>query len=288
LLPTASLPQASGSARVEVEPTVEELRVEGQGLVSGTGYQVVADTLPIGSAIAQSGYLKVRFTSDGSSGFLLPAALRPANNINRIELRNPAGQIVLQGVFQTSGDDVGGGDAGGLEFRGRVEALPAVGFIGNWRVSGRVIHVSSTTALSQVGGDIALGVLVEVEGIQQADSSINARKIEVKTVEGLDVRKNFQRTGIDSDAGGEVRISISGGREELRVEADKLSSHAAYSIFINGASVASVSTDGGGGFEKRWRTNSSDPPPPVRPVTRVRLVEIRDSQGRTVLTVSLT
>ena len=288
LLATASLPQASGSARVEVEATGEELRVEGQGLVSGVVYQIVVDTLPIGSAVAQSGYFKVKFTSDGSSGLLLPAALRPANNINLVQVRNPAGQIVLQGVFRTSGDDVGGGDAGGLEFRGRIEALPSVGFTGNWRVSGRVIHVTSTTILNQVGADIALGVLVEVEGTQRADSSMDARKIEVKTADGLDVRKDFLRTGIDSDAGGEVRIKISGGREELKVEAEKLSSHSTYSIFINGASAGNVSTDGGGGFEKRWRTNSDDPPPPVRPVTKVRLVEIRDSRGRVVLTVSMT
>ena len=230
----------------------------------------------------------MKFTSDGSSGALLPPALRPANNINLIQVLNPAGQIVLQGIFQTSGDDVGGGDAGGLEFRGRIEALPSAGFVGNWRVAGRVIHVASTTSISQVNGLIALGVLVEVEGLQQADSSITARSIEVKTVEGLDVRRDFRRTGIDSDAQGQVRLKISSEREELRIEADKLNSHSTYSIFINGISAGSVTTDGGGGLEKRWRTNSSDPPPPVRPITKIRQVEIRDSRGRAVLTVSLT
>ncbi len=288
LIPTSLLPQASGSARVEVEETAEELRVEGQGLVSGTSYQIVVDTLPIGSAIAQFGYLKVKFTSDGSSGVLLPPELRPANNINRIELRNPAGQLVLQGVFRTSGDDVGGADASGFEFRGRVEALPSIGFIGNWRVGGRVIHVDSTTIISQVHGDMALGVLVEVEGVQQADSSITARKIEVKTVEGLDVRKDFRRTGIDSDAEGRVRIRISGGREELEIDAEKLNSRSTYSIFINGASIGNFTTDGGGSLDRRWRTNSNDPPPPVRPVTKIRQLEIRDSGGRAVLVASVT
>ena len=288
LFPTALLPQASGSARIEVEADGEELRVEGQRLVSGTSYQIVVDTLAIGSATAQSGYLKVKFTSDGSSGALLPPELRPANNINLIQLLNPSGQIVLQGVFRTSGADVGGADAGLLEFRGRVEALPTSGFIGNWRVGGVLIHAVSTTVISQEHGGVALGVLVEVEGVQQADSSITARKIEVKTVEGLDVRRNFQRIGIDSDARGEVRIKISGGQEELRIDADKLNSRSTYTIFINGASIGNVTTDSGGSVDKRWRTNSSEPPPPVLPVTRIRQVEIRDNQGRAVLVASFT
>jgi hypothetical protein len=287
LFPTAGLPQAGGSARVEVEPTGEELRVEGQRLVSGTVYQIVVDTLPIGSATAQSGYLKVKFTSDGSSGALLPPALRPANNINRVELRDPAGQIVLQGVFRTGGADVGGADAGLLEFRGRVEALPSTGFVGNWRVGGVVIHVGSTTSISQEFGDVALGVLVEVEGIQQADLSITAREIEVKTVEGLDVRKDFRRTGVDSDARGEVRIKITGGREELRIDADRLNSRSTYSIFINGASIGNFTTDSEGEIDKRWRTDSG-PPPPVRPVTKIKQVEIRDNRGRAVLAASIT
>ena len=288
LIPTTVLPQASGSARVEVEAAGEELRVEGQGLVSGTSYQIVVDTLPIGSATAQAGYLKVKFTSDGSSGVLLPPALRPANNINRVELLNPLGQIVLQGTFRTSGSDVGVAEAGLLEFRGRVEALPSSGFTGDWRVGGLVVHVGSTTIISQVSGGIALGVLVEVEGVQQPDSSITARKIEVKTVEGLDVRRNFQRTGVDSDARGDVRLKISGGGEELRIDADKLNSRSTYSIFINGASIGNVTTDSGGSVDKRWRTNSDEPPPPVLPVTRIRQVEIRDNRGRAVLVASFT
>jgi len=43
----------------------------------------------------------------------LPAALRPVTKIARVELRDPSGQVVLQGSFQAGGDDFGGGSGGG-------------------------------------------------------------------------------------------------------------------------------------------------------------------------------
>ena len=192
----------------------------------------------------------------------------------------------MQGVFRTGGDDVGGADAGLLEFRGRVEALPSTGFVGNWRVGGVVIHVGATTSISQEFGDVALGVLVEVEGMQQADLSITASEIKVKTVEGLDVRKDFARTGVDSDARGDIRIKITGGREEVRIDADKLNSRSTYTIFINSGSAGNVTTDSGGSLDKRWRSDSG-PPPPVRPVTKIKQVELRDNRGRAVLVANL-
>jgi len=84
--------------------TVSALKTEVDRLIgSDLTYSIFADNVNLGSITAQSGYLKVEFTSDGSSGRVLPSALRPVTGIKNIELRNPAGQVVLLGVFQAGG-----------------------------------------------------------------------------------------------------------------------------------------------------------------------------------------
>jgi subtilisin family serine protease len=103
---------AKGSARAEIEPQREKLRVEGEHLQAGA-FEILADGTSLGTVVAQSGYFRVEFTSDNSSGRLLPAALRPVTRVQQIEVRGPSGQVVLQGTFQAGGDDFGGGGGGG-------------------------------------------------------------------------------------------------------------------------------------------------------------------------------
>ncbi|HSE37038.1 MAG TPA: S8 family serine peptidase [Blastocatellia bacterium] len=186
LSPTGVIPQANGKARAEVEPEREELRVEGDNLVSGVSYGLFVDGMNLGSFIAQYGYLKVEFTSDGSSGLTLPAAARPVTGLQTVELRDPAGQAVLRGTFQAGGDDFGGGGGGGGEtrFEGAIESLPSVGLIGEWRVEGRTVHVSAATEIRQDHGAAVVGAQVEVRGNSQPDGSINATRIEVRSSGG--------------------------------------------------------------------------------------------------------
>jgi hypothetical protein len=107
--------EAKGKARAEIEAQREKLRVEGEHLQSGVAYEIVVDNESLGTVVAQSGYFRVEYTSDNSSGRLLPNTLRPVTGIQRIEVRDPALQVVLQGTFQAGGDDSGGdgGDGGG-------------------------------------------------------------------------------------------------------------------------------------------------------------------------------
>jgi subtilisin family serine protease len=105
--------QAKGKARAEFETERETLRVEGEHLQSGVAYEIVVDGVSLGTVVAQSGYFRVEFTSDNSSGRLLPAALRPVTRIQHIEVRDASNQIVLQGSFQAGGDDFGGGGGDG-------------------------------------------------------------------------------------------------------------------------------------------------------------------------------
>ena len=67
------------------------------------------------------------------------------------------------------------------KFSGIVEKLPSTaGRIGDWTVSGRIVHVTAATQIKQERGEVAVGSLVDVEGTRQNDGSINAAKIEVK------------------------------------------------------------------------------------------------------------
>jgi subtilisin family serine protease len=186
LQPTGVIPRASGRARAEVEPEREKLRVEGDGLVSGVVYSIFADGSNIGSGTAQSDYFRVEFTSDGSSGVLLPASVRPVTAIQVIEIRNPGGQAVLRGSFQSGGDDFGGGHGGGSQqsFQGQIESLPAGGLIGDWQIAGRTVHVSLSTEIRQDKGPAVVGAQVKVDGTLQPDGSVTASRVEVQSAGG--------------------------------------------------------------------------------------------------------
>ena len=73
-------------------------------------------------------------------------------------------------------------DENETKFTGIIESLPnTVGFIGDWRVDGRTVHVTSATRIEQEDGPVAVGARVKVEGMTRADNSIDATEIEVKT-----------------------------------------------------------------------------------------------------------
>jgi len=66
------------------------------------------------------------------------------------------------------------------EFRGIIESLPANGLVGNWRVNGITVTVSVSTTIDQSHGNVAVGALVDVEGVQRQDGTIAATKISVE------------------------------------------------------------------------------------------------------------
>jgi len=74
------------------------------------------------------------------------------------------------------------GNEAEAKFKGTIEALPSTpGFIGDWRVGGRIIHVAASTRIETEDGPVAIGAFVEIEGTQRADGSMDAAKIEVKS-----------------------------------------------------------------------------------------------------------
>jgi len=300
LNPTGVIPQANGKARAEVEPERETLRVEADQLESGVTYAILADGVSLGSVTAQSGYLRVEFTSDGSSGLLLPPALRPVTAIQTIELRNPAGQAVLRGTFQAGGDDFGGGgDAGGggggeNSFQGPIESLPAGGLIGDWRVAGRTVHVSAATEIRQENGPAIVGAQVEVRGAPQADGSTNATRVEVLSSSGggggggggqdITRQADLSPTSVDADARGKITTKISSTRETLEIEGSKLDGSSNYSVVVDGFSLGTVTTDGSGSFKITLSTEDGSLPQQLRPVSNIQHVTVMDSSSRAVLT----
>ncbi|MFL6216862.1 MAG: DUF5666 domain-containing protein [Blastocatellia bacterium] len=80
-----------------------------------------------------------------------------------------------------SGSGSGGGDDSSQpHFKGTIESFPA-GFVGDWQVGGRTIHVTASTRIETNDGPVAIGAFVEIEGTLRADGSMNATKIEVKS-----------------------------------------------------------------------------------------------------------
>lgn len=70
---------------------------------------------------------------------------------------------------------------GRVKLDGFVEQLPIAGLIGDWIVSGRKVHVSVDTSIKRKKSlVVAVGSLVEVNGVLEADGTITAGKIKLK------------------------------------------------------------------------------------------------------------
>lgn len=89
--------------------------------------------------------------------------------------------LVLLGATLFISDTARASHENELKFTGAIESLPGNGLIGDWRVAGRTVHVSSATEIEQQNGQVAVGATVKVEGNQRADGSVDATEIEVNS-----------------------------------------------------------------------------------------------------------
>jgi uncharacterized protein (TIGR03437 family) len=109
------------------------------------------------------------------------------------EIEQDDGQVVVgatvkvEGIVQTDGSvmaqqiEVKSGPGMEFKFTGTVEVLPdTMGRIGDWTVSGVIVHVTAATKIEQDDTPVAVGVKVEVKGAKRADGSVDAFKIEVE------------------------------------------------------------------------------------------------------------
>ena len=73
---------------------------------------------------------------------------------------------------------------GVYRFEGSVEAFPAGGTAGAWRIGGRNVITDSSTVFDVSSGAVALGACAAVSGALQPDSSVRATRIEVLSTSG--------------------------------------------------------------------------------------------------------
>ncbi|QQS47708.1 MAG: hypothetical protein IPM66_03360 [Acidobacteriota bacterium] len=82
--------------------------------------------------------------------------------------------------------------SGEVKFKGTVESLPSTpGRIGEWVISGRKVVVTAATEMRADGGQFAVGVFVEVEGLLQLDRSVLAKKIKLEDDHNVGGRPGF-------------------------------------------------------------------------------------------------
>lgn len=106
LMTPGSVSSVAGKARIEVDSIRESLSINVERLTTGSGYQILVDGINLGqvnalSRLLPSGFAKITYTSDESSGHLLVEALRPAINIGEVRVLNLSGQTVAIGVFRS-------------------------------------------------------------------------------------------------------------------------------------------------------------------------------------------
>jgi hypothetical protein len=200
----------------------------------------------------------------------------------------------------------GPGDDG--ELRGTIERLPDSGFVGDWLVSGRTVHVASGTSVDQEHGIAAVGAFVEVHGTVRPDMSIDATRVEVNPSDGTPTGghasfygtvESMPSSGVVGNwvvSGHAVRVSASTAIEQehgvapapgvyVQVEGTQLSDGAIEAVKIE---VESGPMSGEGGFiEYRGRVDSLPPTGLVgewvvggRTVFVDASTEIKQKQGR--------
>ena len=86
--------------------------------------------------------------------------------------------VDAQNIEVQTGDNGGGSPA---RFTAVVGSMPPTGFIGDWVVGGRTVHVSASTRIVQTNGVPKVGSTVDVSGTGRSDGSVDADEIEVKS-----------------------------------------------------------------------------------------------------------
>jgi hypothetical protein len=185
MFPASATFAGSGENEVKLTGTIQSLPssgLTGNWVVSGTTVRVTNATrieqedgrAVVGAIVKVEG----RRLSDGSI------------DATEIEVKTNSGG---------GGDDDNGGgnddnDRGEAEFKGTIESFPS-GFVGDWRIGGRTIHVTTATRIEAEIGPVAVGAFVEVKGTMRADGTIDATKIEIKSnVGGGDGRDEIKGT----------------------------------------------------------------------------------------------
>lgn len=177
-----------GTERADGSVDAEEIEVRG-GTGGGGGGQAGEDfhvfglieSLPSGSPALGDWTISGRTVQVTSStilnaegGTFAVGAYVEAEGVSNTDGSLAASKIELRRAVPPAG-------AGPVSFHGAVELLASTpGWIGDWRVGGRVVVVTGTTTIDQERGTLVLGALVEVHGTSRPDGSLLSDRIEVE------------------------------------------------------------------------------------------------------------
>ncbi len=196
-----------------------------------------------------------------------------------------------------------GPPSGSIEFVGVVASLPATtDFTGDWVVDSITVHVSTATTIDQSKGAVAVGALVQVEGMKQADGSVNAAAIKVlpgpkpPTDTGTHVFAVLKLTptaAAPADAEGQVvtrHFVFPDGtiREDIKVTVEGLLPGTAYDVTIDTVMAGTIMTDGEGEGQLFLSTQNlpgAEPlPTSLQPVTKLKQISIADPSAVVMFT----
>ena len=145
-----------------------------------------------------------------------------------------------------------------VSFCGIVESLPDPLPVGEWKVSGVIVHVDASTIIDETKGMVALQTPVRVKGAVQPDLSINVTEIVVKeaTCGGFNQPASMTFSILHlmptADAPGEAqgvvltrKVTFVDGsvREDLKVAVERLLPKTSYEVMINSFNAGPIMTN---------------------------------------------
>ena len=177
--------------RLQADGTVDAQKIESQSTGNddhdngyATEFRGLIEQLPANGIIGDwrvSGItvtVSISTTIDQSHGNVAVGALVDVKGVQQ-----PNGAILATEISVEQGPNTNGAY---VEMKGTVENLPPNGLLGEWRVDGYTVHVTTTTRIDQEHGPIVMGSIVEVKGYQRDDGSIDAVEIDVQEQPGDD------------------------------------------------------------------------------------------------------
>ncbi len=88
--------------------------------------------------------------------------------------------LSILSVVALAGSSFAADKPGKIEFEGQVQELPASGWVGTWKISGKSVVVSDATKVKEDDGKVVVGKKVDVEGTLDLDGTIRATEIETE------------------------------------------------------------------------------------------------------------
>lgn len=180
--------EVHGSERSDGSVDAEEIEVRGGSGGAGGGEpgedfhvfglveSLPAGSPPLGDWTVSGRTVRVASSTvlDAEGGSFAVGAYVEAEGTSNADGSLAASKVELRRAVPHAG-------AAPASFRGAVEVLASTpGWIGDWRVGGRTIRVTGTTAIDQERGTVTLGALVEVHGTTRPDGSLLADRVEVE------------------------------------------------------------------------------------------------------------